>query len=587
MEQYEVLEQIGKGAFGSALLVRHKQEKKKYVLKKIRLARQTDRCRRSAHQEMELISKVRNPFIVEYKDSWVEKGCYVCIIIGYCEGGDMAEAIKKAKGVYFSEEKLCKWLVQLLMALDYLHLNHILHRDVKCSNIFLTKDLDTRLGDFGLAKMLTSDDLASSVVGTPSYMCPELLADIPYGSKSDIWSLDDISSDAGCCIYEMTALRPAFKAFDMQALINKINKSIVAPLPTMYSGALGLIKSMLRKNPEHRPNAAELLRHPHLQPYVLKIHLKTGLTCSPLPIHQPASSSIRKTRFSGPEVSSPCREEEKRRSFSNDRYLKPGSPATEQDSKSDQQSAGSRHIEENIIYKPVSWKTPRVAKTPRTISAKAFSTPRRQTEPSKMLHAGRNRESLPISCTPAETNSSHPIRRASLPLPRRSSTVETPCRHNSSFLYRMNSPDVSVNAPRIDKIAEFPLASSEDPLFPLRGKHLSLSPQYGDCSITKDKCTVQIFRMDAEGGSDCCSDINPSAEAASSRGSSDSRQQRFDTSSYQQRAEALEGLLEYSARLLQQERFEELGVLLKPFGPGKVSPRETAIWLAKSLKERS
>ena len=165
-----------------------------------------------------------------------------------------------------------------------------------------------------------------------------------------------------------------------------------------------------------------------------------------------------------------------------------------------------------------------------------------------------------------------------------------PSSRTISILDRLDSPDVSVNAPRIDRIAEFPLASSEDPLAPIN--KLSPAPGHGLCStppsinrsITKDKYTVQVLHTgDGDNGSDSS---GRNATAASSRGSNDSRLQRFDTSSFQQRAEALEGLLEFSAQLLQQERYEELGVLLKPFGPGeKVSPRETAIWLTKSFKE--
>lgn len=202
-------------------------------------------------------------------------------------------------------------------------------------------------------------------------------------------------------------------------------------------------------------------------------------------------------------------------------------------------------------------------------------------------------------------------RRASLPLPRRSTVKESTCRSKIGLLHHINSPDVSVNAPRIDRIAEFPLASYDSPFFPVP-KTSSTSAQgssnsiIGDHSITKDKCTIQVceralarlsftnawpvtqgtmFEVDGEDAGDC-SDQNATA-GASSQASSDLRRRRFDTSSHRQRAEALEGLLEFSARLLHDERYEELGVLLKPFGPGKVSPRETAIWLTKSFKENT
>ncbi|KAM3198880.1 hypothetical protein P3L10_034381 [Capsicum annuum] len=117
-------------------------------------------------------------------------------------------------------------------------------------------------------------------------MCPELLADIPYGYKSDIWSV-------GYCMFDIAAHRHPFKASDKTGLINKINRGLFSPLPIIYSSTLKqIIKSMLRKTAEHRPTAAELLRHQHLQPYLLLCHNPSSAF---LPVKSP-SRTKEKTR---------------------------------------------------------------------------------------------------------------------------------------------------------------------------------------------------------------------------------------------------------------------------------------------------
>ncbi|XP_047258587.1 serine/threonine-protein kinase Nek6-like [Capsicum annuum] len=153
----------------------------------------------------------------------------------------------------------------------------------------------TTSGDFGLGKLLDAEGLASSVSGTPNDMCPELLAGIPYGYKSDIWSL-------GYCMFDIAAHQPPFKASDKTGLINKINRGLFSPLPIIYSSTLKqIIKIMLRKTPEHRPTAAELLRHQHLQPYLLLCHNPSSAF---LPVKSP-SRTKEKTRPSPGKSISP------------------------------------------------------------------------------------------------------------------------------------------------------------------------------------------------------------------------------------------------------------------------------------------
>ncbi|XP_037303727.2 serine/threonine-protein kinase Nek4 isoform X1 [Pungitius pungitius] len=260
MNNYIFIRVVGKGSYGEVNLVKNKTDRKQYVIKKLNLTTSSKRERRSAEQEAQLLSQLRHPNIVTYRESWEGDDCQLYIVMGFCEGGDLYHRLKQQKGELLPERQVVEWFVQIAMALQYLHERNILHRDLKTQNIFLTKTNIIKVGDLGIARVLENqNDMASTLIGTPYYMSPELFSNKPYNHKSDVWAL-------GCCVYEMSTLKHAFNAKDMNSLVYRIVEGKLPQMPSRYDLQLGeLIKRMLCKRPEDRPDVKLILRQPYIK----------------------------------------------------------------------------------------------------------------------------------------------------------------------------------------------------------------------------------------------------------------------------------------------------------------------------------
>lgn len=264
--RFKKVSRIGRGTFGEAWLVTSSCSGRRYVIKEVRVDEMSEEELEKTRTEATILARCKHNSIIRYKEYFMlSNPATMCLVMEYADGGDLAGKVKAAKqnGELLSESTILHWFIQVIFAVQYLHANNILHRDLKTQNIFLTKTNLVKVGDFGIARFLRDkQDLATTAIGTPYYLSPEICQRRPYNHKSDMWAV-------GCILYELCALRHPFDAENFEDLVVKILRGAFRPLPVSFSSLIkDLISVMLRTNPERRPTADALLILSALKPYV-------------------------------------------------------------------------------------------------------------------------------------------------------------------------------------------------------------------------------------------------------------------------------------------------------------------------------
>ena len=248
----------GSGAFSEVYKVIRKDDRKQYALKKVRLAKLSSKEKDNAINEVRILASIQHENICGYKEAFFEQGTSsLCIVMELANGGDLQSKINAAKRVmrHVKEEEIWSIFYQMVNGLHALHKRKIVHRDIKCANVFLTKDGIVKLGDLNVSKIAKAGVMQTQT-GTPYYASPEVWQDKPYDKSSDIWSL-------GAVLYEMVALNPPFQARDMKGLYNKVVKGVYPKIPATFSSDLSsMIASLLKVDPKKRPSTEQILHMP-------------------------------------------------------------------------------------------------------------------------------------------------------------------------------------------------------------------------------------------------------------------------------------------------------------------------------------
>ena len=259
---------LGKGSFGTVNIVTRKQDNKIYAMKRVNISSLSDKDKRSSLNEIRILASLNHPNIIDYKEAFFDEGTKTLnIVMEYAEEGDIENKVKEnlKRRLRFKEETIWEWFIQILEGLKYLHDNKIMHRDLKCANIFLTKNGILKLGDLNVS-IITQMGMAKTQTGTPYYCSPEIWSDSPYDYKSDIWSV-------GCILYELCQLRPPFRGTNLRELSRNVKRGYYLPISSYYSNELKqMISMMLVVDPNKRASTDELLMHPILKKRIQKVN---------------------------------------------------------------------------------------------------------------------------------------------------------------------------------------------------------------------------------------------------------------------------------------------------------------------------
>nr|XP_033796382.1 calcium/calmodulin-dependent protein kinase type II subunit gamma isoform X7 [Geotrypetes seraphini] len=259
-DDYQLYEELGKGAFSVVRRCVKKSTSQEYAAKIINTKKLSARDHQKLEREARICRLLKHPNIVRLHDSISEEGFHY-LVFDLVTGGELFEDIVARE--FYSEADASHCIHQILESVNHIHQHDIVHRDLKPENLLLaskTKGAAVKLADFGLAIEVQGDQQAwFGFAGTPGYLSPEVLRKDPYGKPVDIWA-------CGVILYILLVGYPPFWDEDQHKLYQQIKAGAYDfPSPewdTVTPEAKNLINQMLTINPAKRITADQALKHP-------------------------------------------------------------------------------------------------------------------------------------------------------------------------------------------------------------------------------------------------------------------------------------------------------------------------------------